>query len=61
METLFATYWKYLLQLDVGISLVSRKPVLETLVSKLRYSISLSVTSLGRSTCPATHGVRVSA
>ena len=46
LETRFATYWKNLLRLDFGISLVSRKPVLTTLVSKLRYSISLSVTSL---------------
>ena len=42
----FARYWENLLRLDFGISLVTRKPVLETLVSKLRYSISLSVTSL---------------
>jgi peptide/nickel transport system permease protein len=46
LETRFATYWDNLIRLDFGISLVSRKPVLETLVSKLRYSISLSVTSL---------------
>ena len=46
LETRFATYWKNLLRLDFGVSLVSREPVVSTLVSKLRYSISLSITSL---------------
>ncbi len=46
LDTRFATYWRNLLRLDFGVSLVSRAPVLGTLGSKLRYSISLSVTSL---------------
>lgn len=46
LDTRFATYWKNLIRLDFGISLMTRQPVLETLVSKLRYSLSLSVASL---------------
>ncbi len=46
LDTRFATYWRNLLRLDFGVSLVSRAPVVHTLVSKLRYSISLSITSL---------------
>jgi peptide/nickel transport system permease protein len=45
-ETRFANYWKNLLRLDFGVSLVSREPVLATLLSKLKYSLSLSVGSL---------------
>jgi peptide/nickel transport system permease protein len=45
-DTRFAKYWKNLVHLDFGVSLVSREPVLRTLVSKLRYSLSLSVGSL---------------
>ncbi|HTV18859.1 MAG TPA: ABC transporter permease, partial [Polyangiaceae bacterium] len=46
LDTRFATYWKNLIGLDFGISLTTRQPVLGTLVSKLRYSLSLSVLSL---------------
>lgn len=46
LETRFANYWKNLLRLDFGVSLVSREPVLETLLGKLKYSLSLSVGSL---------------
>lgn len=46
LDTRFARYWENLARLDFGVSLVSREPVLDTLVSKLRYSISLSITSL---------------
>jgi peptide/nickel transport system permease protein len=46
LDTRFATYWKNLIRLDFGVSLTTRQPVLETLVSKLRYSLSLSVVSL---------------
>lgn len=45
-ETRFARYWHNLVRLDFGVSLVSREPVLSTLVSKLKYSLSLSVVSL---------------
>ncbi len=46
LETRFARYWYNLLRLDFGVSLVSREPVLDTLISKLKYSLSLSVVSL---------------
>jgi len=45
-ETRFAKYWSNLLRLDFGVSLVSREPVVATLISKLKYSLSLSVLSL---------------
>jgi peptide/nickel transport system permease protein len=45
-DTRFATYWRNLLHLDFGISLSTREPVLGTLFSKLKYSLSLSVFSL---------------
>jgi peptide/nickel transport system permease protein len=45
-DTRFATYWKNLFRLDFGVSLVSKEPVLPTLIWKLRYSLSLSVVSL---------------
>ena len=46
LETRFARYWANLLRLDFGVSLVTREPVLATLMEKLRYSLSLSLTSL---------------
>lgn len=46
LETRFARYWANLVRLDFGVSLVTRQPVLETLLEKLRYSLSLSLTSL---------------
>jgi peptide/nickel transport system permease protein len=45
-DTRFATYWGNLLRLDFGVSLATREPVIKTLLSKLPYSISLSVVSL---------------
>jgi peptide/nickel transport system permease protein len=45
-ETRFFTYWKNLLGLNFGVSLVTREPVLNTLFGKLKYSLSLSVVSL---------------
>lgn len=46
LDTRFATYWKNLIRLDFGVSLATRQPVIETLISKLRYSLSLSMSSL---------------
>jgi peptide/nickel transport system permease protein len=46
LDTRFATYWKNLLRLDFGISLTTKQPVLSTLFSKLKYSLSLSLGSL---------------
>jgi peptide/nickel transport system permease protein len=45
-ETRFAHYWKNLVRLDFGVSLVNREPVVRTLLSKLKYSLTLSVGSL---------------
>ena len=46
LETRFAKYVANLAQFDFGVSLVSREPVVSTLVGKLKYSLSLSVLSL---------------
>lgn len=46
LDTRFARYLGNLARLDLGVSLVSREPVLGTLASKLRYSVALSVGSL---------------
>jgi peptide/nickel transport system permease protein len=46
LDTRFARYWRNLVKLDFGVSLVSREPVMDTLLSKLKYSLSLSVVSL---------------
>jgi peptide/nickel transport system permease protein len=53
LDTRFATYWGNLLRLDFGVSLATREPVLSTLASKLRYSLSLSVLSLVIAYCIA--------
>lgn len=45
-DTRFAKYWANLVKLDFGVSLVSREPVTRTLISKLKYSMTLSVGSL---------------
>ncbi|HEX6271482.1 MAG TPA: ABC transporter permease [Polyangiaceae bacterium] len=46
LDTRFAHYWGNLLELDFGVSLVSREPVVRTLLTKLKYSLTLSVGSL---------------
>jgi peptide/nickel transport system permease protein len=45
-DTRFAAYWRNLARLDFGVSLTSREPVVKTLLSKLKYSLTLSVGSL---------------
>ena len=45
-DTRFAAYWANLARLDFGVSMVTREPVVQTLFSKLKYSISLSITSI---------------
>ena len=45
-ETRFAKYWANLLRFDFGVSLVTKEPVMTTLLGKLKYSLSLSVLSL---------------
>lgn len=46
LDTRFAAYWHNLIRLDFGVSLVTKRPVLGTLISKLPYSLTLSVGSL---------------
>ncbi len=46
LDTRFAAYWRNLVRFDFGVSLTSREPVVPTLISKLKYSLSLSVGSL---------------
>lgn len=45
-ETRFAKYWSNLIHLDFGVSNVDRRPVFTTIVSKLKYSLSLTVVSI---------------
>lgn len=42
-DTRFAKYWWNLLHLDFGVSHVDKEPVIGKIVSKLKYSLSLSV------------------
>ncbi|MCA9510970.1 MAG: ABC transporter permease [Myxococcales bacterium] len=46
LDTRFAAYCRNLARLDFGVSLVTKEPVLATLVAKLPYSLTLSVGSL---------------
>ena len=45
-DTRFFKYWDNLLHLDFGVSTVDRKPVLDTVLSKLKYSLSLTTTAV---------------
>lgn len=45
-ETRFAKYWGNLITLDFGVSNVDRRPVMSTLLSKVKYSVSLAVFSI---------------
>ena len=45
-DTRFSKYWYNLLRLDFGISHLDKRPVLETVFSKLKYSITLAVSSV---------------
>jgi len=45
-DTRFAKYWSNLIHLDFGISTADRRPVFETVLSKLKYSLSLTFTSV---------------
>lgn len=42
LDTRFAKYWGNLVHLDFGVSTVDRRPVLDTLLGKIRYSLSLT-------------------
>jgi peptide/nickel transport system permease protein len=46
LETRFARYWANLAAFDFGRSTVDRQPVLPTIVSKFRYSLSLTLISV---------------
>lgn len=46
LDTRFAKYWGNLIRLDLGISHVDKRPVLGKVLSKLKYSITLSFTSV---------------
>ena len=45
-DTRFAKYWKNLLTLDFGVSTADRREVLPTIISKLKYSLSLALVSV---------------
>ncbi len=45
-DTRFYKYWWNLLHLDFGQSTVDRRPVLPTIISKLRYSLSLTLVAV---------------
>ena len=45
-DTRFAKYWGNLVRLDFGVSHLDKRPVLEKVFSKLKYSLSLAVTSV---------------
>jgi peptide/nickel transport system permease protein len=46
LDTRFAKYWENLVHLDFGVSHVDKRPVLGKVISKLRYSVTLSLTTL---------------
>ena len=46
LDTRFAKYWGNLARLDFGVSHLDKRPVLEKVLSKLKYSLSLAVTSV---------------
>jgi peptide/nickel transport system permease protein len=45
LDTRFAAYWENLLHLDFGVSTTDRRPVFETVMGKLKYSLSLTLVS----------------
>ena len=46
LDTRFAKYWKNLATLDFGVSTADRREVLPTILSKLKYSLSLTLVSV---------------
>ncbi|MDQ7825521.1 MAG: ABC transporter permease [Candidatus Eremiobacteraeota bacterium] len=46
LDTRFAKYWWNLIHLDFGISHIDKQPVIKKILSKLKYSLSLSVPSV---------------
>ncbi len=45
-DTRFAKYWGNLIRLDLGVSNLDRRPILDKILEKLRYSITLSFGSI---------------
>ncbi len=45
-DTRFAKYWSNLARLDLGLSHVDKRPVLGTVLGKLKYSVTISFTSV---------------
>lgn len=46
LDTRFAKYWQNLLRFDFGVSTVDRRPVQQTIMSKLPYTITLGLISI---------------
>ncbi|RAL25281.1 hypothetical protein DL240_03455 [Lujinxingia litoralis] len=46
LDTRFAKYWENLLKLDFGVSTVDRRPVFDTVMQKLPYTMTLSFLSI---------------
>ncbi len=46
LDTRFAKYWQNLLSFDFGVSHTTKQPVMEIIISKLKYSLCLSVPSV---------------
>lgn len=46
LDTRFAKYWSNIVRLDFGVSTVDRRPVMPTIVSKVRYSLSITFLSI---------------
>lgn len=46
LDTRFGKYWGNLLRLDLGVSNIDRKPVLDKILDKLKYSITLSFATI---------------
>jgi peptide/nickel transport system permease protein len=46
LDTRFAKYWSNLARLNFGVSHVDKRPVLQKVISKLKYSITLSFSSV---------------
>ena len=46
LDTRFSKYWQNLISFDFGVSHVTKQPVMEIIISKLKYSLCLSVPSV---------------
>src|SRR5690606_6211594 len=46
LDTRFARYWGNLIRADFGVSLIDKKPVIDTIIKKTGYTVALSFFSL---------------